>query len=205
MTTNSEIYLIGLAVLIFLVIVFLYIRKISNSSKLKLKIEDMPDSFDSSEVNLNIDNQKSFEFEDSKKEQELAILNLISVDRSMYDIEQIFGFLSNYGAKLDNKYFSFNNEDGLETFRVINALNPGTFENDTKTFAIAIVADLISVDDPLSTVKEMVEFSINFADKFHASLCDQERTPITKQMISHMESKAQDVARIKQLSSYNDK
>tara|TARA_B100001250_G_scaffold45519_1_gene35730 strand:- start:4380 stop:4997 length:618 start_codon:yes stop_codon:yes gene_type:complete len=204
MTTNSEIYLIGLAVLIFLVIVFLYIRKISNSSKLKLKIEDMPDSFDSSEVNLNIDNQKSFEFEDSKKEQELAILNLISVDRSMYDIEQIFGFLSNYGAKLDNKYFSFNNEGGLETFRVINALNPGTFENDTKTFAIAIVADLISVDDPLSTVKEMVEFSINFADKFHASLCDQERTPITKQMISHMESKAQDVARIKQLSSYND-
>ena len=204
MTTNSEIYLIGLAVLIFLVIVFLYIRKISNSSKLKLKIEDMPDSFDSSEVNLDIDNQKSFEFEDSKKEQELAILNLISVDRSMYDIEQIFGFLSNYGAKLDNKYFSFNNEDGLETFRVINALNPGTFENDTKTFAIAIVADLILVDNPLSTVKEMVEFSINFADKFHASLCDQERTPITKQMISHMESKAQDVARIKQLSSYND-
>ena len=204
MTTNSEIYLIGLAVLIFLVIVFLYIRKISNSSKLKLKIEDIPDSFDSSEVNLDIDNQKSFEFEDSKKEQELAILNLISVDRSMYDIEQIFGFLSNYGAKLDNKYFSFNNEDGLETFRVINALNPGTFENDTKTFAIAIVADLISVDDPLSTVKEMIEFSINFADKFHASLCDQERTPITKQMISHMESKAQDVARIKQLSSYND-
>jgi len=204
MTTNSEIYLIGLAVLIFLVIVFLYIRKISNSSKLKLKIEDMPDSFDSSEVNLDIDNQKSFEFEDSKKEQELAILNLISVDRSMYDIEQIFGFLSNYGAKLDNKYFSFNNEDGLETFRVINALNPGTFENDTKTFAIAIVADLILVDNPLSTVKEMVEFSINFADKFHASLCDQERTPITKQMISHMESKAQDVARIKQLSTHND-
>ena len=204
MTTNSEIYLIGLAVLIFLVIVFLYIRKISNSSKIKLKIEDMPDSFDSSEVDLNIDNQKSFQFEDSKKEQELAILNLISVDRSMYDIEQIFGFLSNYGAKLDNKYFSFSNEDGVERFRVINALNPGTFENDTKTFAIAIVADLILVDNPLSTVKEMVEFSINFADKFHASLCDQERTPITKQMISHMESKAQDVARIKQLSSYND-
>ena len=204
MTTNSEIYLIGLAVLIFLVIVFLYIRKISNSSKLKLKIEDMPDSFDSFEENLNIDNQKSFQFEDNKKEQELAILNLISVDRSMYDIEQIFGFLSNYGAKIDNKYFSFSNEVGVERFRVINALNPGTFENDTKTFAIAVVADLILIDNPVNTVKEMVEFSINFADKFHASLCDQERTPITKQMISHMESKAQDVARIKQLSTHND-
>ena len=49
-----------------------------------------------------------------------------------------------------------------------------------------------------------VEFSINFADKFHASLCDEERTPITKQMISHRESRAQDVARIKQLSNHND-
>tara|TARA_B100000965_G_scaffold243946_1_gene204710 strand:+ start:1198 stop:1812 length:615 start_codon:yes stop_codon:yes gene_type:complete len=204
MTTNSEIYLIGLAVLIFLIIVFLYIRKISNSSKLKLEIEDVSDSFESSEVDLNIDNQQSFEYENSKKEQELAILNLISIDRSMYDIEQIFGFLSNYGAKINNKYFSFNSEDGIERFRILNALNPGTFENDTKTFAIVIVADLMIVDDPLETVKQMVEFSINFADKFHASLCDQERTPITKQMISHMESRAQDVARIKQLNDHND-
>ena len=78
-----------------------------------------------------------------------------------------------------------------------------TFKNDTKTFAIAIVTDIMKVDDPLDTVKQMVEFSINFADKFHASLCDEERTPITKQMISHMESRAQDVARIKQLSNHN--
>ena len=204
MTTNSEIYLIGLAILIFLIIVFLYIRKISNSGKLKLRIEDEPNSLEPSEVDLNINNQQLFEYEDSKKEQELAILNLISIDRSMYDIEQIFGFLSNYGAKINNKYFSFNNEDGMERFRVINALNPGTFENDTKTFAIAIVTDLMTVDDPLDIVKQMVEFSINFADKFHASLCDDERTPITKQMISHMESRAQDVARIKQLSNHND-
>ena len=204
MTINSEIYLIGLAILIFLIIVFLYIRKISNSSKLKLRIEDEPNSLESSDVDSNINNQKLFEYEGSKKEQELAILNLISIDRSIYDIEQIFGFLSNYGAKINNKYFSFNNEDGMERFRVINALNPGTFENDTKTFAIAIVTDLMAVDDPLDIVKQMVEFSINFADKFHASLCDEERTPITKQMISHMESRAQDVARIKQLSNHND-
>ena len=205
MTINSEIYLIGLAILIFLIIVFLYIRKISNSSKLKLRIEDEPNSLESSDVDSNINNQQPFEYEGSKKEQDLAILNLISIDRSIYDIEQIFGFLSNYGAKINNKYFSFNNEDGMERFRVINALNPGTFENDTKTFAIAIVADLMTADDPLDIVKQMVEFSINFADKFHASVCDEERTPITKQMISHMESRAQDVARIKQLSDHNDK
>ena len=98
MTTNSEIYLIGLAVLTFLIIVFLYIRKISNSGKLKLRIEEQSDSIESPGTDLNINNQQSFEYENSKEEQELAILNLISVDRSMYDIEQIFGFLTNYGA-----------------------------------------------------------------------------------------------------------
>ena len=31
-------------------------------------------------------------------------------------------------------------------------------------------------------------------------MCNQERTPITKQMISHIESRAQDIERIRQLS-----
>ena len=199
MTINAEIYLIGLAVLIFLIIVFLYIRKISNSTKLELKIDD------SNEVNLSENEMKpSFNNQNDKKEQELAILNLISVDRSIYDIEQLFGFLSNSGGKIMNKYFSFANKNESERFRILNALNPGTFENDTKTFAIVIVSDLLIVDDPLKTVKQMIEFSLNFADKFHASLCDQDRTPITKQMISHLESRAQDVARIKQLNEHKN-
>ncbi len=90
MTTNSEIYLIGLAILIFLIIVFLYIRKISNSSKLKLRIEDEPNSLESPEVDSNINNQQLFEYEDSKKEQELAILNLISI---FFKINFDFNFL----------------------------------------------------------------------------------------------------------------
>ena len=84
----------------------MYIRKISNSGKLKLRIEEQSDTIESPEVDIN--NQQSFEYENSMEEQELAILNLISVDRSMYDIEQIFGFLTNYGAKINNKFFSFN-------------------------------------------------------------------------------------------------
>ena len=101
--------------------------------------------------------------------------------------------------KIKNKYFAFSDNNGTEKFRIINALNPGTFENDTKTFAIVVVADLSVTTDPLITVKKMIEFCINFSEKFHASLCDEERTPITKQMISHIESKAQDIERINQL------
>ena len=199
MSTNSEIYLIGFAIVIFLSIVFLFIKKMSDAGKLKVKIESVPESFDKKMSNKN---QQSFEFEANEdKDQELVILNLISVDRSLFDLDQLFGFLSNYGGKITNNFFLFCDENSKEKFRVINALNPGTFDEDTKTFAIAIVSDINSVEDPLNTVKKMIEFSVSFAEKFHATLCDQERTPITKQMILHIETKAQDVARIKQLKN----
>ena len=208
MGVNAEIYLIGLSVLTFLIIVFLFIKKISNSDKLKVKIEKVSDSTnhqpfdeDTKQATLKFDDGQSEKIED----QELVILNLISVDKSFFDVDQIFGFLSNYGAVLINKYFSYIDEQGTEIFRVANALNPGTFEEDSKTFAIVIASNLSSVADPVNTVKTMIEFSINFSEKFHANLCDEERTPITKQMISHIETKAQDLARLKQLKNVNNK
>tara|TARA_X000001036_G_scaffold438007_1_gene484745 strand:- start:1669 stop:2301 length:633 start_codon:yes stop_codon:yes gene_type:complete len=208
MGINAEIYLIGLSVLTFLIIVFLFIKKISNSGKLKVKIEKVSDStnhqsFDegAKQATLKFDEGQSEKIED----QELVILNLISVDKSFFDVDQIIGFLSNYGAVLNNKYFSYIDEQGTEIFRVANALNPGTFEVDSKTFAVVIASNLSSVADPVNTVKTMIEFSINFSEKFHASLCDEERTPITKQMISHIETRAQDLARLKQLKNVNNK
>ena len=204
MSINSEIYLIGLAVLSFLIIVFLFIRKIANNGKLKVKIEELPESFqENSEEEDNNNLPSDIEDKTDNVDQELAILNLISIDRSFFDIEQIFGFLSNYGAKLKNKYFSFTDEEGNEVFRIANALNPGTFEEDTQTFAIVIASNLRNVKDPVSSVRQMIELSANFSEKFYASLCDEERTPITKQMISHMETRAQDIARLNQLRDRN--
>ena len=46
MQTNIDIYLIGFSVLIFLIIAFLFIRKISNTGDLKVKIEPVADSFE---------------------------------------------------------------------------------------------------------------------------------------------------------------
>ena len=201
MITNSEIYIIGLAILIFLIITFFFIRKITNNGKLKVKIEKIPET---SMQNLKLDetdNQQSSNISAESVEQELVIFNLISMDRSMFEINQIYGFLLNYGAKNINNYFAFYQDDNIEKFRVLNALKPGTFEPDTKTFAIAVVCDLYNVKDPLNTVKQMIDFALNFSEKFYATLCDQERTPISKQMISHIESRSQDIARIKQLNN----
>ena len=205
MEQNIDIYLIGLSVLIFLIITFLFIRKISNTGELKVKIEPVTDSFEIKEIDeIEVKSQKAFDFNDHDhieyQKQQLVVLNLISVDKSLFDIDQIYGFMTNSNAILTHGFFVIKDSNDKESFRIANALNPGTFENETQTFAILLASDLNNVSDPLNSVKEMVNFAYQFSEKFYANICDQERMPITKQMISHIESQAQEVMRLKQLS-----
>ena len=205
MEHNIDIYLIGLSVLIFLIITFLFIRKISNSGELKVKIEPVTDSFEIKEIDeIEVKSQKAFDFNEHDhieyQEQKLVVLNLISVDKSLFDIDQIYGFMTNSNAVLSHGFFVIKDSNDMESFRIANALNPGTFQNETKTFAILLASDLNNVPDPITSVKEMVNFAYQFSEKFYANICDQERMPITKQMISHIESQAQEVMRLKQLS-----
>jgi FtsZ-interacting cell division protein ZipA len=210
MEQNIDIYLIGLSVLIFLIITFLFIRKISNSGELKVKIEPVIDSFEIKEIDeIQTKSQKAFDFNEHKdiqyQEQKLVVLNLISIDKSMFDIDQIYGFMTNSNAILTNGFFVIKDRNNKESFRIANALNPGTFENETETFAVLLATDLNNVNDPLGSVKEMVNFAYQFSEKFYANICDQERMPITKQMISHIESQAQEIMRLKQLSTSENK
>src|SRR6056300_507450 len=210
MEQNIDIYLIGLSILIFLIITFLFIRKISNSGELKVNIEPVIDSFEIKEIDeIQTKSQKAFDFNEDKgiqyQEQKLVVLNLISIDKSMFDIDQIYGFMTNSNAILTNGFFVIKDRNNKESFRIANALNPGTFENETETFAVLLATDLNNVNDPLGSVKEMVNFAYQFSEKFYANICDQERMPITKQMISHIESQAQEIMRLKQLSTSENK
>ena len=72
MGTNSEIYLIGLAVLFFLIIIFLFVRKITNSNNLKVKIEKIPDPLDSIEKDNDLLEEKSKDLYESNENQELV-------------------------------------------------------------------------------------------------------------------------------------
>ena len=205
MQSNFEIYLIGLSVLVFLIFVFILIKKISSNGELKVKIEPVIDDFDN-DVDMNVKSQKSFDFEapasdEENDDEELAILNLISIDKTNFDIEQLFAFMANCNAQVKHGFFILKNAEGIELFRVANALNPGTFDDSTSTFAVVIATNLSKVDDPLSTFREMLNFAYSFSEKFYANICDEERLPITKQMISHIESKAQEIMRLKQLKT----
>lgn len=206
MQTNIDIYLIGFSVLIFLIIAFLFIRKISNTGELKVKIEPVADSFEIKDMDdPELQNQQAFDFEAQQETtfQELVVLNLISVDKSPFDIDQIFGFMTNSSVQLAHGFFTHKDSNNKEIFRIANALNPGTFNEYTKTFAVIIATDLNNVTNPIETVKEMVNFAYEFSEKFHANICDAERMPITKQMISHIETKAQEIMRLKQLADFD--
>ena len=205
MQSNFEIYLIGLSVLVFLIFVFILIKRISSNGELKVKIEPVIDDIDN-DVDMNAKSQKSFDFEalvpdEENDDEELAILNLISIDKTNFDIEQLFAFMANCNAQVRHGFFILKNVEGTELFRVANALNPGTFDNSTNTFAVVIATNLSKADDPLSTFREMLNFAYSFSEKFYANICDEERLPITKQMISHIESKAQEIMRLKQLKT----
>jgi FtsZ-interacting cell division protein ZipA len=206
MQTNIDIYLIGFSVLIFLIVAFLFIKKISNAGELKVKIEPVADSFEIKDMDdPELQNQQAFDFEAQQeaKFQELVVLNLISLDKSPFDIDQIFGFMTNSSVQLAHGFFTHKDDNNKEIFRIANALNPGTFTEDTKTFAVIIATDLNNVSNPIETVKEMVNFAYDFSEKFHANICDAERMPITKQMISHIETKAQEIMRLKQLADFD--
>ncbi len=66
MGINADIYIIGIAVLIFLVIVFLFIKKVTNESKLKLKIEKIKDLSHSNDSDEILNNQQSFNFQNNE-------------------------------------------------------------------------------------------------------------------------------------------
>ncbi|MGB2102064.1 MAG: cell division protein ZipA C-terminal FtsZ-binding domain-containing protein [Gammaproteobacteria bacterium] len=205
MQSNFEIYLIGLSVLVFLIFVFILIKRISSNGELKVKIEPVIDDIDN-DVDMNAKSQQSFDFEapvpdEENDNEELAILNLISIDKTNFDIEQLFAFMANCNAQVKHGFFILKNAEGTELFRVANALNPGTFDDSTNTFAVVIATNLSKADDPLSTFREMLNFAYSFSEKFYANICDEERLPITKQMISHIESKAQEIMRLKQLKT----
>jgi FtsZ-interacting cell division protein ZipA len=42
----------------------------------------------------------------------------------------------------------------------------------------------------------MLDAASNISEKLHASICDSARAPLSKQMIEHFKSRAQEISRI---------
>jgi FtsZ-interacting cell division protein ZipA len=197
MVSNSEIFLIVGALLAFLLVLYVFFKPFFTRKLIQTTIQDS----ESMLFNGNAE-QGTLGFDSDDQEstdQELIILNLISMDKSIFDIDQVLMLFKNLDAKYVDGFFSYPDESGTEIFRVASGISPGVLEPGTQTHILFMALDLYQVRDPLSALNQMLDSASNISDKLHASICDQNRAPLSKQMIEHYKSKAQEISHIKSI------
>ena len=202
MLSNIQIFLIVGATVFFLVILYLFFRPFFTRSLIQNSLDDSQSMLFEGDLE-----QGTLGFEDeqaSLQEQELIILNLVSMDMSNFDMNQIITLLKNLDAKFNNGFFSYRDQHGKEVFRIASGINPGILESDVKTHVLLLALDLNQASDPLKAFEIMLDVASSISQKIYASICDASRAPLSKQMIEHLKFKAQEVGRLKSLRKFSD-
>jgi len=199
MPNNIQIILVAGAAVLFLVILYLFFRPLFTRKLIQNSLDDSQSMLFEEEIE-----QGTLGFEDTNdltQEQELIILNLVSMDKSNFDMNQVLTLLKNLDAKYVSGFFSHRDLSGNEIFRIASGINPGLLETDTKTHVLLMALDLSQANDPVKAFEMMLETASNISEKLHASICDAARAPLSKQMIQHLKSKAQEVSHLKSMKN----
>ena len=198
MVSNSEVFLIVAALLAFLLILYIFFKQLFTRKLLQTGIQNSESMLFDGNAEQGI---LSFDDSDDQEsiDQALIILNLISMDKSNFDIDQVLMLFKNLDARHVDGFLSYRDESGVEIFRVASGINPGVLELGTKTHILFMALDLNQVQDPLKGLEEMLDAASNISEKLHASICDQNRAPLSIQMIEHYKSKAQETSHIKSM------
>ena len=199
MPSNIQIILVAGAAVLFLVILYLFFRPLFTRKLIQNSLDDSQSMIFEEEIE-----QGTLGFEDtndSTQEQELIILNLVSMDKSNFDMNQVLTLLKNLDTKYVSGFFSHRDLSGNEVFRIASGINPGLLETDTKTHVLLMALDLSQANDPVKAFEMMLETASNISEKLHASICDAARAPLSKQMIQHLKSKAQEVSYLKSMKN----
>ena len=198
MVSNSEVFLIVAALLAFLLILYIFFKQFFTRKLSQTSIQNS----ESMLFNGNAE-QGTLSFDDSDDQEQidqaLIILNLISMDKSNFDIDQVLMLFKNLDARHVDGFLSYRDESGAEIFRVASGINPGVLELGTQTHILFMALDLYQVRDPLKGLEKMLDAATNISEKLHASICDQNRAPLSKQMIEHYKSKAQEISHLKSM------
>ena len=201
MPSNLQILLIVGALALFLVVLYLFFRPLFTRSLIQNPIDDSQSML--FEGNLEQGTLGFNDEDESSQEQELIILNLVSMDKSNFDMNQVLTLLKNLNAKYINGFFSHRDINGKEIFRIASGINPGVLESDVKTHILLLALDLNQASDPLKAFEIMLDSAVSISEKLYASICDASRAPLSKQMVEHLKSKAQEVAHLKSLKNFS--
>ena len=199
MLSNFQIFLVAGATVLFLVILYLFFRPLFTRKLIQNSLDDSSSTLFQEGVE-----QGTLGFEDEDEafqEQELIILNLVSMDKSNFDMNQVLTLLKNLDAKYVNGFFSYRDLNGREVYRIASGLNPGLLEADTETHVLLMALDLNQANDPVRAFQAMLESALSISEKLHASICDAKRAPLSKQMIEHLKSRAQEISHLNSMKN----
>ena len=202
MLTNLQILLIVGAAILFLVVLYLFFKPLFTRSLMQNPLNSSQSKLFEGELE-----QGTLEFNDmdaSMQEQDLIILNLVSMDKSNFDMNQVLTLLKNLDAKYINGFFSHRDIHGKEIFRIASGIHPGLLESEVKTHVLLLALDLNQVNEPLRAFEKMLDSASSISEKLYASICDASRAPLSKQMIEHLKFKAQEVNRLKSFRNFSD-
>ena len=203
MLSNLQIILVAGAALFFLVILYLFFRPLFTRKLIQNSLDDSSSMLFQEGVE-----QGTLGFEDEDEafqEQELIILNLVSMDKSNFDMNQVLTLLKNLDAKYVNGFFSYRDLGGREIYRIASGINPGLLDSDTQTHVLLMALDLYQAIDPVKAFETMLKSASGISEKLHASICDSARAPLSKQMIEHLKSRAQEISHLKSMRSISKK
>ena len=203
MLSNLQIILVAGAALLFLVILYLFFRPLFTRKLIQNSLDDSSSMLFQEGVE-----QGTLGFEDEDEafqEQELIILNLVSMDKSNFDMNQVLTLLKNLDAKYVNGFFSYRDLGVREIYRIASGINPGLLDSDTQTHVLLMALDLYQAIDPVKAFETMLESASGISEKLHASICDSARAPLSKQMIEHLKSRAQEISHLKSMRSISKK
>ena len=201
MPNNLQILLIVGASVLFLIILYLFFRSLFTRSLIQNSLDHSKSLLFESELEQGT---LGFNDEDApQQEQELIILNLVSMDKSNFDMNQVLTLLKNLDARYVDGFFSYRDMHGKEIFRIASGINPGLLKSDVKTHVLLLALDINQVSDPLKAFEKMLDTASSISEKLCASICDASRAPLSKQMIEHLKSKAQEVAHLKSLKNFS--
>ena len=199
MPNNIQIILVAGAAVLFLVILYLFFRPLFTRKLIQNSLDDSQSMLFEEEIE-----QGTLGFEDTNdltQEQELIILNLVSMDKSNFDMNQVLTLLKNLDAKYVSGFFSHRDLSGNEVFRIASGINPGLLETDTKTHVLLMALDLYQANDPIKAFEIMLESASSISEKLHASICDSAKAPLSKQMIEHLKLKAQEISHLNSIKN----
>jgi len=203
MPSNLEIILVAGAALFFLAILYLFFKPLFTRKLIQNSLDDSSSMLFQEDVEqgtLGFDDE-----DEAAQEQELIILNLVSMDKSNFDMNQVLTLLKNLDAKYVNGFFSYRDLGGREIYRIASGINPGILDSDTQTHVLLMALDLYQAIDPVKAFETMLESASGISEKLHASICDSARAPLSKQMIEHLKSRAQEISHLQSMRSISAK